>query len=129
MRVSVLLPIRWQVAIGRPAGRALSLLIPDKRRITERNIEVCFPEFSPGERQTLWQLFDLVKDPREENNVADQFPKVVEQMAENHAAWKSTLVPIWKKSGKDYMNPGPVTPVGYGWVISDGRMVPEKVEK
>lgn len=74
-----------------------------------------------------WQLFDLVKDPREENNVADQFPKVVEQMAENHAAWKSTLAPIWKKSGKDYINPGPVTPVGYGWVISDGRMVPEKM--
>jgi len=53
MRVSVLLPIRWQVAIGRPAGRALSLLIPDKRRITERNIELCFPELSPGERQAL----------------------------------------------------------------------------
>ena len=53
MRVSVLLPIRWQVAIGRRAGKALSLLIPDKRRITERNIEVCFPELSPDERQTL----------------------------------------------------------------------------
>jgi len=76
-----------------------------------------------------WQLFDLVKDPREEKNVADQFPEVVEQMAQNHAEWKSTLVPLWEKSGKNYMNPGPVTPTGYGWVISDGRMVPEKIER
>jgi hypothetical protein len=39
-----------------------------------------------------------------------------------------TLVLLWKKSGKNYKNPGPVTPTGYGWVISDGRMVPEKIE-
>jgi len=76
-----------------------------------------------------WQLFDLVKDPREEENVADKFPEVVEQMDRNHAEWKSTLAPLWEKTGKDYMNPGPVTPTGYGWVISDGRMVPEKIER
>jgi len=61
--------------------------------------------------------------------VADQFPEVVEQMAENHSEWKSTLAPLWEKSGENFKNPGPVTPVGYGWVISDGRMVPEKIKQ
>jgi len=76
-----------------------------------------------------WQLFDLVKDPREEKNVADQFPEIVEQLAQKHAQWKSTLAPLLKKSEKTYKNPGPVVPTGYGWVFSDGNRVPERIEK
>ena len=76
-----------------------------------------------------WQLFDLAKDPREEENVADQFPDVVEQLAKKHAEWKSTLAPLMTKPEERYVNPGPAIPTGYGWVITDGRAVPEKIAK
>ena len=73
-----------------------------------------------------WQLFDLAKDPREEKNVADQFPKVVEDMARKHAEWKTTHVPP-PKFEKLSVKSG--TPTGHGWVISDGRLRPQPVEK
>jgi arylsulfatase A-like enzyme len=73
-----------------------------------------------------WQLFDLGKDPREEKNVADRFPKVVEDMARKHAEWKTTHVPP-PKFEKLSVKSG--TPTGHGWVISDGRLRPQPVEK
>jgi len=27
------------------------------------------------------------------------------------------------------VNPGPAIPNGYGWVITDGRVIPEKIAK
>jgi len=71
-----------------------------------------------------WQLFDLVKDPREEKNVADKFPKVVKGMAAEYARWKSTHVPPPEPPMTNVKNPGPIIPRGYGWVISDGRLRP-----
>jgi arylsulfatase A-like enzyme len=62
-----------------------------------------------------WQLFDLLKDPQEKKNVAEKFPKVVENMSKKHAEWKTTHVPppeIPKIKGN------PLPPEGYGWVIS-----------
>lgn len=53
MRASVLLPLRWQIRIGKRAGGFLSLLVPEKRRVTARNLEVCFPELSREERTAL----------------------------------------------------------------------------
>ena len=53
MRISVFLPLRLQILIGKKAGRFLSLLVPEKRRITAKNLEVCFPRFSPEKRKTL----------------------------------------------------------------------------
>ena len=78
-----------------------------------------------------WQLFDLEKDPKEKRNVAGRFPEVVEQLARKHEAWKRTLVPRWTEEQltHTYKVSGPVTPQGYGWVMSDGRAVAEKVEK
>ena len=46
-----------------------------------------------------WQLFNLVSDPREENNVADEHPQIVRKMAAQHADWKKTLA-HWGKSPK-----------------------------
>ena len=38
------------------------------------------------QRETdLWQLSDIVTEPREENDVADRYPEVVERMAGKHA--------------------------------------------
>lgn len=60
-----------------------------------------------------WQLFDLRKDPREENNVAAQHPEIVQRMAKRHAAWEKTLVPV----GKIPRVEGEAVPVpkGHGW--------------
>lgn len=73
-----------------------------------------------------WQLFDLVKDPREEKNVADKFPKVVERMAAQHAEWKKSHVPPPKIVDVEAKS---VPPTGHGWVISDGRLKPQPVDK
>ena len=63
-----------------------------------------------------WQLFDLKKDPREENNVAAQHPEIVQQMAKKHAAWAKTLVPVAeipKVEGE-----GNQVAKGYGWATA-----------
>jgi KDO2-lipid IV(A) lauroyltransferase len=53
MRASVLLPLRWQICVGKCAGRFLSLLVPGKKRTVLKNLEVCFPELSSKERKVL----------------------------------------------------------------------------
>lgn len=73
-----------------------------------------------------WQLFDIVKDPREQQNVAKRFPEVVKHLAAKHAQWKKGHVPaptIEKVDAKG--NP----PTGHGWVISDGRLKAQPREK
>jgi len=47
------LPYRWQMGIGRGIGRLVHHLAADRRAITRRNIELCFPEFSARERDEL----------------------------------------------------------------------------
>jgi KDO2-lipid IV(A) lauroyltransferase len=53
MRTVVWLPFRWQLALGKALGRLALILLPVRRRIAERNLEVCFPELSPAERERL----------------------------------------------------------------------------
>lgn len=47
------LPLRWQWAIGRLAGKLAWRLLPRRRHITEVNIRLCFPDLSPDEQQAL----------------------------------------------------------------------------
>lgn len=47
------LPFRLQLAIGRGLGRTLQGLSASRRRITRRNIELCFPELSTEERRRI----------------------------------------------------------------------------
>jgi len=54
MRTTVLLPLRWQILIGKRLGGYLSLLVPEKRRVVAKNLEVCFPELSAEQRRTLF---------------------------------------------------------------------------
>jgi arylsulfatase A-like enzyme len=72
-----------------------------------------------------WQLFDLAKDPREETDVAGNYPEVVGNMAKQHAKWKTTLVPLVEipELGRST----PIIPTGHGWVISDGKLRPTAV--
>jgi KDO2-lipid IV(A) lauroyltransferase len=53
MRTIVWLPFRWQLAIGKAFGRVIYPFLGARRRIAERNIEVCLPEVSPEQRHRL----------------------------------------------------------------------------
>jgi len=53
MRALVLLPFEWQLEIGRRLGRIAWRMMGRRRRIAERNIELCMPELSPAERAAL----------------------------------------------------------------------------
>ena len=61
-----------------------------------------------------WRLFDLVADPREENDLTAEHPDVVSDMRTRYDAWVDTLPPIipWGKGDGDG---GGRTPSGYGW--------------
>lgn len=53
MRALLLLPYERQLAIGRRLGRIAWHAMGKRRRIAERNIELCMPELSPAERAAL----------------------------------------------------------------------------
>lgn len=69
--------------------------------------------------QDPWQLFDLKQDPREENDLAAEYPDVVNKMAAEHTAWAKTLAPLGKipeiPAGE------PIIPKGHGWAISPAK--------
>ena len=47
------LPLAVLAALGQVLGRLLWALVPSRRRIVLRNLELCFPELSPGRRQQI----------------------------------------------------------------------------
>jgi len=53
MRGIVLLPLAWQLALGRRLGRCLNIALYPKRHIADRNLAVCFPELTQSERVQL----------------------------------------------------------------------------
>jgi KDO2-lipid IV(A) lauroyltransferase len=53
LRPLVLLPLRFQLAVGRAIGRLGARLAKRPKRIVRRNLELCFPERSPGEIDDL----------------------------------------------------------------------------
>ncbi|MBL0729870.1 lipid A biosynthesis acyltransferase [Piscinibacter sp. HJYY11] len=48
-----LLPLSWLAAVGNGMGRLLYVLAGARRRVALRNLELCFPEKTPAERQHL----------------------------------------------------------------------------
>jgi arylsulfatase A-like enzyme len=65
-----------------------------------------------------WRLFDLKKDPKERNNLANSNKKVVDHMKKQYDAFVATLPPI--KPSKNYNRPRNY-PQGWGWVMGDGK--------
>jgi KDO2-lipid IV(A) lauroyltransferase len=53
LRLCGLLPYRLQLGIGRALGRVAHRFAKERRAISRRNIELCFPELSPAERDAL----------------------------------------------------------------------------
>ncbi len=53
LRLSCLLPYRWQIGIGKAIGRLGHRIAAERRAVTRRNIELCFPELSVLERNQL----------------------------------------------------------------------------
>ncbi len=53
LHLSSWLPLRWARALGRGAGRLIWWLKLSSRRVTERNIELAFPEKTPAEQRRL----------------------------------------------------------------------------
>ncbi|MDS4068404.1 MAG: LpxL/LpxP family Kdo(2)-lipid IV(A) lauroyl/palmitoleoyl acyltransferase [Candidatus Competibacter sp.] len=53
MKCMAVLPFRWQLAAGGRMGRLLGKIARRRRRIAAINLELCFPEWSPAERNTL----------------------------------------------------------------------------
>ena len=53
MRAIVLLPFRWQLAVGRTVGRLAYWLRPSRREVARRNLAVCFPELDMPARDAL----------------------------------------------------------------------------
>lgn len=53
LRLVCSLPLRLGIHLGRLLGRLLHRCMKSRRRITEINIAICFPELSPEEQATL----------------------------------------------------------------------------
>jgi Kdo2-lipid IVA lauroyltransferase/acyltransferase len=53
LRLTCLLPCRMQLGIGKWLGRIAHRFARERRAISRRNIELCFPELSPAERNAL----------------------------------------------------------------------------
>jgi KDO2-lipid IV(A) lauroyltransferase len=53
MRGIVLLPFAWQLALGERMGALAGRLAPGRRRIVDRNLEVCFPDLPKADRDAI----------------------------------------------------------------------------
>lgn len=53
LRLTCLLPFNWQIGLGKSMGRLAHRIGAERRAITRRNIELCFPELSIQERNKL----------------------------------------------------------------------------
>ncbi|MFK0570887.1 LpxL/LpxP family Kdo(2)-lipid IV(A) lauroyl/palmitoleoyl acyltransferase [Endozoicomonas sp.] len=48
-----MLPFRSQLNLGRKLGRLLMMILSSRRKVAERNLELCFPNMNDDERQLL----------------------------------------------------------------------------
>lgn len=53
LRVAVFLPYSWQLGLGRVVGGLLFHLLARRRRIADRNLALCFPDWAPEARERL----------------------------------------------------------------------------
>ena len=76
-----------------------------------------------------WRLYDLNRDPREENDVAEQFPEIVKQLEVKHSQWESELPPMYDLENRQLMRgavPNQDLAPKDDWIMTDGRVLYEK---
>lgn len=55
MRLSIYLPVKVQLWLGSVLASIMSPLMKSRKRIAQRNLELCFPELSEKQRQTVME--------------------------------------------------------------------------
>ncbi|MDO6775589.1 LpxL/LpxP family Kdo(2)-lipid IV(A) lauroyl/palmitoleoyl acyltransferase [Shewanella sp. 3_MG-2023] len=53
MKLTQLLPLRWQMTLGKGLGRLVLKLAASRRHTAERNFQLCFPDMPAQEREAL----------------------------------------------------------------------------
>jgi Kdo2-lipid IVA lauroyltransferase/acyltransferase len=53
MRLTLLLPLPWQMHLGAALGRLAQRIIGDRANTAKRNLELCFPDMNEAERKQL----------------------------------------------------------------------------
>ncbi|MEZ9536957.1 LpxL/LpxP family Kdo(2)-lipid IV(A) lauroyl/palmitoleoyl acyltransferase [Shewanella sp. 10N.286.51.B8] len=53
MKLTQLLPLRWQMTLGKGLGRLVLKLAASRRHTAERNFQLCFPDMPAVEREAL----------------------------------------------------------------------------
>lgn len=53
LRLTCLLPFRWHIGLGKAIGRLAHAIGAERRAITRRNIQLCFPDMPEAERNRL----------------------------------------------------------------------------
>ncbi|MGL5361131.1 MAG: lipid A biosynthesis lauroyl acyltransferase, partial [Shewanella sp.] len=53
MRMSQLLPLSWQMALGKGIGRLVMKFAGKRTHTARRNLSLCFPDMPPAEREQL----------------------------------------------------------------------------
>ncbi|WP_076540744.1 LpxL/LpxP family Kdo(2)-lipid IV(A) lauroyl/palmitoleoyl acyltransferase [Shewanella sp. UCD-KL21] len=53
MKLTQLLPLRWQMTLGKGLGRLVLKLAASRRHTAERNFQLCFPDMPAAEREAL----------------------------------------------------------------------------
>lgn len=88
LRLTALLPWKTAVELHRWIGRALWHLLPGRRLVVTRNLEVCFPELTPATRRALARR---------------TFENVAISVAEIAIAWFSRRLPPVRIEGRDHL--------------------------
>lgn len=88
LRLTAALPWRVAIAVHRWLGRAAWRLLPGRRRIVSRNLEICFPELDPRERLALARR---------------SFESTVISVAEIAIAWFGSRLPPVRMEGRELL--------------------------
>ena len=92
-RIISMLPLRWQMALGKMIGLVMMRFAKDRVRTAKRNLELCFPEATNAEREQLLKrnfeetgkaIFDTLcawwwSDERVQRNMTIQGQEYVQQ--------------------------------------------------
>ncbi|HUQ51250.1 MAG TPA: phosphoethanolamine--lipid A transferase [Gammaproteobacteria bacterium] len=82
------LPWRGAIRVSRGVGRALWYLLPGRRRVVLRNLEICFPELGAAQRHALGR---------------GSFENVAASVAEIAIAWFGTSLPPARIEGREHL--------------------------